>query len=96
MSSTYKVPAPPAAGLFLVVLGYLIGSIPWGLLIGKFNGLDIRKHGSHNIGATNVRRVLGRDWGILCFILDCCKGLLPVVIASSCATARARRRSSSR
>lgn len=57
---------------------YLIGSVPNGYLIGKFNGLDIREHGSHNIGATNVRRILGRDWGILCFVLDFLKGCLPV------------------
>ena len=48
--------------LWVVAFSYLVGSIPWGLLIGKFNGLDIRRHGSGNIGATNVRRVLGRDW----------------------------------
>jgi len=58
---------------------YLVGSIPFGYLIGKFNGLDIRRHGSHNIGATNVRRVLGRDWGTVCFALDFLKGLMPVV-----------------
>ncbi len=59
-------------------LAYLVGSVPWGLLIGKFNGLDIRYHGSGNIGATNVRRVLGRDWGAACFILDFMKGLVAV------------------
>jgi len=64
----------------VLVLSYLAGSIPWGFLIGKFNGLDIRFHGSGNIGATNVRRVLGRDWGIACFALDFLKGLLPVVL----------------
>ncbi|MGN0879510.1 MAG: glycerol-3-phosphate 1-O-acyltransferase PlsY [Oligosphaeraceae bacterium] len=59
---------------------YLLGSIPNGYLIGRFNGLDIRQHGSHNIGATNVRRILGRDWAILCFSLDFLKGFLPVVL----------------
>lgn len=59
---------------------YLVGSIPNGYIIGKFNGLDIREHGSHNIGATNVRRILGRDWAILCFVLDFLKGWLPVLI----------------
>ncbi len=59
---------------------YLIGSIPNGYLIGKLNGLDIREYGSHNIGATNVRRILGRDWSILCFVLDFLKGWLPVLI----------------
>lgn len=67
-----------SAGL-VAGLSYLVGSIPWGFLIGKFNGLDIRYHGSGNIGATNVRRVLGRDWGGLCFAADLLKGLLPVI-----------------
>jgi glycerol-3-phosphate acyltransferase PlsY len=66
--------------LWVVILSYAIGSIPWGLLIGKFNGLDIRRHGSGNIGATNVRRVLGRDWGYACFALDFLKGLAAVQV----------------
>lgn len=64
----------------VVFWSYLIGSIPFGYLIGRFNGLDIRQHGSHNIGATNVRRILGRDWAILCFTLDFLKGILPVML----------------
>jgi len=67
------------SGLSVLFWSYLIGSIPNGYLIGKFNGLDIRHHGSRNIGATNVRRILGRPWGIACFILDFLKGLLPVM-----------------
>lgn len=65
--------------IIVLALSYLVGSIPNGYLIGKFNGLDIRHHGSKNIGATNVRRILGRDWGILCFVLDFLKGVVPVV-----------------
>ena len=68
------------SGLTVLLLSYLCGSIPWGYLIGKLNGIDIREYGSHNIGATNVRRVLGRDWSIICFLLDFFKGLLPVLI----------------
>ena len=68
---------------WVVAFSYLVGSIPWGLLIGKFNGLDIRRHGSGNIGATNVRRVLGRDWGFACFGLDFLKGLTPVLLCQS-------------
>jgi glycerol-3-phosphate acyltransferase PlsY len=49
-------------------------------LIAKINGIDIRQHGSGNIGATNVLRTLGKQWGIPCFILDFLKGLLPVII----------------
>lgn len=67
------------SGLVVFVLSYLCGSLPSGYLIGKFNGIDIRQHGSKNIGATNVRRVLGRDWSFICFALDFLKGLLPVV-----------------
>ena len=68
------------SGLTVLLLSYLCGSVPWGYLIGRFNGIDIREYGSHNIGATNVRRVLGRDWSIICFLLDFFKGLLPVLI----------------
>jgi len=58
---------------------YLAGSIPFGLLIARvFRGVDIRQHGSGNIGATNVGRVLGAKWGIACLVLDALKGLLPV------------------
>ena len=57
---------------------YLAGSIPFGLIIGRARHVDIRQHGSGNIGATNVGRVLGRRWGILCFVLDVAKGFTPV------------------
>jgi glycerol-3-phosphate acyltransferase PlsY len=67
-------------GLAVVVLSYVIGSIPWGFLIGRLKGIDIRSQGSGNIGATNVRRVLGRKWGALCFVLDLAKGLVPVLL----------------
>ena len=64
--------------LVLPVLGYLLGSIPFGLLIGLARGVDVRRHGSGNIGSTNVGRVLGRRWGLLSFFLDVAKGLVPV------------------
>lgn len=63
-----------------IVAAYLIGSIPCGYLIGKKNNIDIRQHGSGNIGATNVRRVLGMKWGRVCFACDFLKGLIPVLI----------------
>ena len=69
-----------SSGVVVFLLSYMVGSIPCGFLIGKFNGLDIRRHGSRNIGATNVRRTLGKDWGLICFVLDFLKGLLPVVV----------------
>ncbi len=62
-------------------LGFLLGSIPFGLLFGKLKGIDIRKHGSGNIGATNVFRTLGKGAGISCLILDFLKGLFPVLVA---------------
>ena len=66
----------------LVVLGaYLLGSIPWGFIIGKWNGVDVRKVGSNNIGATNVTRCVGKKAGKLCFVLDFLKGALPVIAA---------------
>lgn len=61
--------------------GYLVGSIPVGLLIGLSRGVDIRRHGSGNIGATNAGRVLGKRFGLLCFGLDMLKGLVPALIS---------------
>lgn len=62
-------------------LAFVLGSIPFGLLIARANGIDIRQHGSGNIGATNVLRVMGKPYGITCLLLDALKGFLPVVIA---------------
>lgn len=64
------------------VIGYLVGSIPFGLVIGRMAGIDIRTEGSRNIGATNVNRVLGKKLGILTLICDCLKGLLPMALAA--------------
>lgn len=58
---------------------YLVGSVPFGLLLGLARGVDIRQSGSGNVGATNAGRVLGRGWGLLCFVLDVCKGLGPTL-----------------
>ncbi len=65
-----------------VLTAYLIGSIPFGFIIGQCHGLDIRKEGSGNIGATNVTRVIGPWWGKFCFLLDFLKGFVPVGIAA--------------
>ena len=64
----------------LTLLAYLIGSVPFGLLIAKTKGKDIRSIGSGNIGATNVLRCLGKPLGITCFILDVLKGYLPAAL----------------
>ncbi len=58
---------------------YILGSIPFGYLLGRARGLDIRQHGSKNVGATNVGRVLGRRLGLVCFMLDTAKGAVPVI-----------------
>ncbi len=65
------------------LLAFLLGSIPFGLLIARAKGIDIRQHGSGNIGATNVLRVVGKKYGISCLLLDALKGFIPVVIAIS-------------
>lgn len=67
--------------LVLIAAAYLIGAIPFGLLMGLVRGIDIRKQGSGNIGATNAGRVLGRKWGLACLLLDILKGLIPTMIA---------------
>ncbi len=67
----------------LAVASYLFGAIPFGYLIGRFYGKDIRKEGSGNIGATNVTRVIGRNAGRCCFALDFLKGMLPVLAAKA-------------
>ncbi len=62
------------------VISYLIGSVPTAFIFGKLlKGLDIRQHGSGNVGATNAFRVLGRGWGTVVLVLDIIKGLVPVV-----------------
>lgn len=66
-----------------VIIGaYLLGSIPFGLLIAKAHGKDLRSIGSGNIGATNVSRALGRKWAYLCFVLDVLKGMVPMLATS--------------
>lgn len=62
-----------------VLLGYVSGSIPTAVWVGRLvGGIDIRKQGSGNAGATNVARVLGAKWGILVGLIDILKGFLPV------------------
>jgi len=72
--------------IILIIGSYLLGSIPFGLLIAKAHGKDLRSIGSGNIGATNVSRALGRKWAYLCFVLDVLKGLLPMLATLFLAT----------
>ncbi len=65
------------------LFAFLLGSIPFGLLIAKAKGINIREHGSGNIGATNVLRVVGKKYGIACLILDALKGYIPVLLAAN-------------
>jgi glycerol-3-phosphate acyltransferase PlsY len=67
--------------LIVVAAGYLLGSVPFGLVISKGCGVDVRRAGSGNIGATNVWRVLGWRCGLSAFVLDALKGLLPAALA---------------
>jgi acyl phosphate:glycerol-3-phosphate acyltransferase len=64
--------------LIAALLAYVLGSIPWGFLAGRINGVDLRREGSGSTGATNALRVLGKKWGYLVFALDALKGVLAV------------------
>lgn len=64
-----------------ILVGYIVGSIPWALIVGKvFYGVDVRKHGSGNLGGTNVLRTLGKVPGISVMVLDALKALLFMVV----------------
>lgn len=64
-----------------IAAAYIVGSIPFGYLIGRARGVDVRTVGSKNIGATNVYRTVGKGWGLLAFICDFLKGILPTLSA---------------
>jgi glycerol-3-phosphate acyltransferase PlsY len=65
----------------LVVLGYLSGTVPWGVLLAGRAGIDVRRVGSGNIGAANVARSAGMALGLATLVADAAKGGLPVVLA---------------
>ena len=67
--------------LTVFVVAYLLGSIPVGYIVGRLKGIDVRQHGSGNIGATNVLRVVGKGWGVAVFAADALKGFWAVRIA---------------
>lgn len=60
-----------------LIVAFLIGSLPTAFILGRIKGVDIRLHGSGNVGATNAFRVLGKQWGFLCLLVDICKGFVP-------------------
>ena len=68
--------------LLAAAIGYLLGSIPTGYLVGRSYGIDVREHGSGNIGATNVVRVLGKKPGYFVFVCDALKGWLAVSLGT--------------
>ena len=68
--------------LLVLCVAYLAGSIPFGVIVAKRRGVDIRKQGSCNIGATNVTRVMGFGAGLLVLVLDALKGAIAVMVAT--------------
>jgi acyl phosphate:glycerol-3-phosphate acyltransferase len=71
------------AFVVMFALAYLIGAIPFGVVVGKlFYGVDVRKHGSGNVGTTNVFRVLGKRAGVVVLVCDMLKGFIPAFIAA--------------
>ena len=76
-----------ATNILVIIGAYLIGSIPFGFLLARFwKGIDIRQHGSGNIGATNVWRTLGKGPGIIVLLLDALKGVTAVLLAKQLGT----------
>lgn len=75
------MPGDVTAAVLCVVAAYLLGAIPFGLLVGLAKGVDVRTRGSGNIGATNVGRTLGRKYGLLVFAVDFLKSFIPVLWA---------------
>jgi glycerol-3-phosphate acyltransferase PlsY len=69
--------SPTFIAILLLIASYLIGSIPFGYLLGRLRGVNLFTAGSGNIGATNAARVLGARYGILVFVLDFLKGVVP-------------------
>ena len=67
------------------LIGYFLGSFPTGYVIGRLRGVDVRKLGSGNIGATNLTRVLGKQFGYPVFLIDFLKGLIAVLLAQAIA-----------
>jgi len=67
--------------VILIVISYLVGSISFALLVARAYGIDLRKIGSGNLGATNLARACGKKWAYACFAFDVLKGFVPVITA---------------
>ena len=78
-------------GPVCIHVSYLVGSVPFGLLLSRGSGIDIRTQGSGNIGATNVARLLGKKKGVLTLALDIVKGWAPMVLAAPLVQGEPRR-----
>ena len=76
------IPKGMVESILALVAGFFLGSLPCGFWLARAKGVDIRKKGSGNIGATNVGRILGKEWGYLVFALDALKGWLAVWVAA--------------
>lgn len=77
-----QVAHTPILALCAVLLGaYLLGSIPFGLVLARLHRIDLRSVGSGNVGATNAARALGRGWGVLVMVLDAAKATGPILLS---------------
>jgi glycerol-3-phosphate acyltransferase PlsY len=73
----------PLLATLLLVGAYLLGSIPFGAVVARMKGVDLRKVGSGNIGATNVARAMGKGWAVAVLLADAAKGFVPVWLGRS-------------
>jgi glycerol-3-phosphate acyltransferase PlsY len=80
-SAARGIPSRVTLYLIAAAQAYLLGSIPWGFLAGRMQGVDLRQQGSGSTGATNALRILGKKWGYTVFALDAFKGWLAVMVA---------------
>jgi glycerol-3-phosphate acyltransferase PlsY len=71
--------------IVVALIGYLVGSVPTGYIVGRMAGIDVRTVGSGNVGATNVTRVLGKRFGYPVFVIDFLKGVVAVMMSISVA-----------
>lgn len=73
-----------AFSALLILLGFIAGSFPTGVLVARARGVNLRQVGSGNVGASNVGRALGKRWGVFVMLVDAAKGAIPVLAARVC------------